>query len=136
MFIQTQETPNPDSLKFLPGTKVLEPGNTYDFPTGTSAFCSPLAKLLFRVEGVRSVFFGSDFITISKLEDAEWGILKPELFAVIMDFFASGLPILTDAKPSSDTRNYNFFNFMSHNNNQFFKQIFQNLTKKTMKPFV
>lgn len=124
MFIQTQETPNPDSLKFLPGTKVLEPGNTYDFPTGTSAFCSPLAKLLFRVEGVRSVFFGSDFITISKLEDAEWGILKPELFAVIMDFFASGLPILTDAKPSSDTRNYNFFNFMSQNN-QFLNKFFR-----------
>lgn len=122
MFIQTQETPNPDSLKFLPGIKVLDPGNTMDFPTGTSAFCSPLAKLLFRVEGVRSVFFGSDFITISKLEDAEWGILKPELFAVIMDFFASGLPILTDAKPSSDTRNlYLRLNIYLKNTKNFLK---------------
>lgn len=64
------------------------------------------AKLLFRIDGVRSVFFGGDFITISKQEDAEWSILKPELFAVIMDFFASGLPILTDAKPNSDTRKF------------------------------
>jgi NFU1 iron-sulfur cluster scaffold homolog, mitochondrial len=104
MFIQTQDTPNPDSLKFLPGKEVLGPGNTYDFPNVSSAFCSPLAKLLFRIEGVRSVFFGADFITISKQEDAEWRIVKPELFAVIMDFYASGLPLLTDAKPTSDTR--------------------------------
>lgn len=62
------------------------------------------AKLLFRIEGVRAVFFGADFITISKQEDAEWGIIKPEVFAVIMDFFASGLPILNEAKPNSDTQ--------------------------------
>lgn len=104
MFIQTQETPNPDSLKFLPGRDVLGAGNTMDFPTMNTASGSPLAKLLFRVEGVKSVFFGGDFITISKAEDAEWGILKAELFAVIMDFFASGLPILTGATPNSDTR--------------------------------
>lgn len=61
------------------------------------------AKLLFRIEGVRSVFFGGDFITISKEEDAEWGIIKPEVFAVIMDFFASGLPILNEEKPNADT---------------------------------
>lgn len=64
--------------------------------------------MLFRIEGVRGVFFGGDFITVTKQEDAEWGVLKPELFAVIMDFFASGLPILTDAKPNSDTRKYRF----------------------------
>lgn len=103
MFIQTQETPNPDSLKFLPGIDVLGNG-TMDFPTGATATGSPLAKLLFRIEGVRSVFFGADFITISKHEDAEWGTIKPELFAVIMDFFASGLPIVTDAQPNTDTR--------------------------------
>lgn len=95
MFIQTQETPNPDSLKFLPGKEVLGKGTTMDFPTITAAQSSPLAKLLFRVEGVKAVFFGSDFITISKAEDAEWAILKAELFAVIMDFFASGLPIVS-----------------------------------------
>uniref|UniRef100_A0A1L8E131 NFU1 iron-sulfur cluster scaffold homolog, mitochondrial n=1 Tax=Nyssomyia neivai TaxID=330878 RepID=A0A1L8E131_9DIPT len=107
MFIQTQETPNPDSLKFLPGRDVLGTGNTMDFPSIGSATGSPLAKLLFRVEGVKSVFFGGDFITISKREEAEWGILKAELFAVIMDFFASGLPILTGAKPNSDKTQIN-----------------------------
>ncbi|EDV95195.1 NFU1 iron-sulfur cluster scaffold homolog, mitochondrial [Drosophila grimshawi] len=103
MFIQTQDTPNPDSLKFLPGVEVLGKGNTYDFPSATAAHCSPLAKLLFRVEGVRAVFFGSDFITISKEENGEWGLIKPEVFAVIMDFFASGLPILHEARPNADT---------------------------------
>lgn len=104
MFIQTQETPNPDSLKFMPGVPVLEKGSTMDFPQPSAAYCSPLAKLLFRIDGVRSVFFGGDFITVSKLEDAEWSILKPELFATIMDFYSSGLPILLDVKPNSDTR--------------------------------
>ncbi|XP_073829491.1 NFU1 iron-sulfur cluster scaffold homolog, mitochondrial-like [Musca autumnalis] len=104
MFIQTQDTPNPDSLKFLPGIDVLGKGNTYDFPGVSAAHCSPLAKLLFRIEGVRSVFFGSDFVTISKEEEAEWAVIKPEVFAVIMDFFASGLPILHEAKPNADTQ--------------------------------
>lgn len=93
MFIQVQETPNPDSLKFLPGIDVLGKGNTRDFPSQVSAMSSPLAKIIFRVEGVRSVFFGGDFVTISKVEDAEWRVLKPEIFAIIMDFFASGKSI-------------------------------------------
>lgn len=105
MFIQTQDTPNPNSLKFVPGVKVLEGGGTKDFPNATDAYCSPLAKMLFRIEGVKSVFFGPDFITITKLdEDMEWGILKPEIFATIMDFFASGLPILNESQPSADTQ--------------------------------
>lgn len=131
MFIQTQDTPNPDSLKFLPGIDVLGKGNTKDFPNALAAHCSPLgmnaiyvyigwkyanrcnnyllnsynfsAKIIFRIEGVRAVFFGGDFITVSKQEDAEWGVLKPEIFATIMDFFASGLPILTEDKPNADT---------------------------------
>ncbi|XP_078044263.1 NFU1 iron-sulfur cluster scaffold homolog, mitochondrial [Augochlora pura] len=105
MFIQTQDTPNPNSLKFLPGVKVLEPAQTKDFPNATDAYCSPLAKMLFRVEGVKSVFFGPDFITITKIdEDVEWKLLKPEVFAVIMDFFASGLPILNEDQPAADTQ--------------------------------
>ncbi|KAJ8968500.1 hypothetical protein NQ317_014672 [Molorchus minor] len=59
MFIQTQDTPNPNSLKFLPGVQVLEAGQTMDFPNGQTAYCSPLAKMLFRIEGVKSVFFGA-----------------------------------------------------------------------------
>jgi Fe-S cluster biogenesis protein NfuA len=82
---------------------VLGKGNTMDFPTVSAASQSPLAKLIFRIEGVRSVFFGGDFITITKQEDAEWGILKAEIFAVIMDFFASGLPIVHESKPNATT---------------------------------
>ncbi|GFS15724.1 NFU1 iron-sulfur cluster scaffold-like protein, mitochondrial [Elysia marginata] len=103
MFIQTQDTPNPNSLKFMPGVEVLESG-TYDFPNPQSAHCSPLAKMLFRIDGVKGVFFSRDAITITKADDdMEWGVMKPEIFAVIMDFFASGLPVLTDEKPSGDT---------------------------------
>lgn len=106
MFIQTQETPNPNSLKFIPGVKILEPGQTMDFPSGTEAYCSPLGKVLFRIEGVKSVFFGHDFITITKHDDdnINWKVMKPEIFATIMDFFASGLPVLTEGAPSSDTQ--------------------------------
>ncbi|CAG9806870.1 unnamed protein product [Chironomus riparius] len=103
MFIQTQDTPNPDSLKFLPGKDVLGKGNTMDFPQSKDAMISPLAKLIFRIEGVRSVFFGGDFITVTKQEEAEWGVLKPEIFAVIMDFFASGLPIVHERKDNAVT---------------------------------
>ncbi|KAL3273673.1 hypothetical protein HHI36_015103 [Cryptolaemus montrouzieri] len=105
MFVQTQETPNPNSLKFLPGVKVLESGQTIDFPNSQAAYCSPLGKLLFRIEGVKSVFMGPDFITVTKSDDdIEWKILKPEIFATIMDFFVSGLPVLKDAQPNSDTQ--------------------------------
>lgn len=76
-----------------------------DFPNIVAASCSPLAKVLFRIEGVKSVFFGSDYVTITKVDDdIEWMVIKPEIYAAIMDFFASGLPILSDVKPTSDTR--------------------------------
>lgn len=96
-FIQTQETPNHNSLKFLPGVTVIENG-TYDFPNPQSAVGrSQLARLLFRIEGVKSVFFGKDYITVTKLDDEiEWRLLKPEIFAVIMDYFTSGLPVISE----------------------------------------
>uniref|UniRef100_A0A2P2HXS6 NFU1 iron-sulfur cluster scaffold homolog, mitochondrial n=1 Tax=Hirondellea gigas TaxID=1518452 RepID=A0A2P2HXS6_9CRUS len=99
MFIKVQETPNPNSLKFVPGVQVLDSG-TADFPELQSAQHSPLAKLLFRITGVRGVFFSTDFITITKADDddAEWRIIKAESFAVIMDFFASGLPVVHEGK--------------------------------------
>lgn len=96
MFIKVQETPNPNSLKFLPGVQVLESG-TADFGNLTAAQKSPLAKLLFRIDGVRGVFLATDFITITKGEDeGEWRTIKPEAFAVIMDFFTSGLPVISE----------------------------------------
>lgn len=105
MFIQTQETPNPNSIKFLPGRQVLEAGQTIDFPNGQAAYCSHLGKMLFRIDGVKSVFLGPDFITVTKSDDdIDWKILKPEIFATIMDFFATGLPVLNEAKPNEDTQ--------------------------------
>jgi len=95
MFIQTQDTPNEHSLMFLPGRPVVEKGS-YDFPDARSAMASPLAKKLFLIDGVRHVFFGSDFITVSKDEAAEWGIVKPEVFAAIMDHFSSGEPLVLE----------------------------------------
>ncbi|XP_032792392.1 NFU1 iron-sulfur cluster scaffold homolog, mitochondrial [Daphnia magna] len=101
MFVQTQDTPNPNSLKFIPGVQVLETG-TMDFPTLTSAQCSPLAKLLFRIEGVKSVFLGPDFITITKVdEETDWQTIKAEVFATIMDFFTSGLPVVNEGATST-----------------------------------
>ncbi|KAK1154217.1 hypothetical protein AOXY_G29024 [Acipenser oxyrinchus oxyrinchus] len=103
MFIQTQDTPNPNSLKFLPGRVVLESG-TMDFSLPSAAFCSPLARQLFRIEGVKSVFLGPDFITITKGDPVlEWKLIKPEVYATIMDFFSSGLPVLTEGTPQTDT---------------------------------
>ena len=97
LFIQTEPTPNPDSLKFLPGKPVLEGGMARDFRSFREAQVSPLAKALFQTEGVAGVFLATDFITISKADDAEWLTLKPQLFASIMDFYASGQPVLGGA---------------------------------------
>ncbi|XP_041855108.1 NFU1 iron-sulfur cluster scaffold homolog, mitochondrial [Melanotaenia boesemani] len=104
MFVQTQDTPNPNSLKFLPGRTVLEEG-TMNFAGPRDAHCSPLARQLFRIDGVKSVFLGPDFITITKSDATmEWKVIKPDVFATIMDFFTSGLPIVNeDSKPSADT---------------------------------
>ncbi|XP_073765366.1 NFU1 iron-sulfur cluster scaffold homolog, mitochondrial isoform X1 [Danio rerio] len=104
MFIQTQDTPNPNSLKFLPGRAVLDSG-TMDFAGPRDAFCSPLARQLFRIDGVKSVFFGPDFITITKTSgETEWKVIKPDVFATIMDFFTSGLPVINEADaPRADT---------------------------------
>ncbi|RWS28358.1 NFU1 iron-sulfur cluster scaffold-like isoform X1 [Leptotrombidium deliense] len=103
MFVQTQETPNPNSIKFLPGAKVMENG-TIDFPNAMSAtHKSPLAKSLFRIEGVKSVFFGPDFVTVTKTDDeVEWRILKPEIYAVIVDFFSSGLPVIQESAQNEE----------------------------------
>ncbi|RIA97681.1 scaffold protein Nfu/NifU N terminal-domain-containing protein [Glomus cerebriforme] len=103
MFIQTEITPNQDSLKFKPGVPVMANGNTAEFLSGNSAAVSPLAKKLFQIEGVRGVFFGPDFITVSKDQDTPWQLMKPDIYANIMDFFSSGQPILTEVQVPSDT---------------------------------
>eukprot|EP00795_Rhopilema_esculentum_P008220 gene8220-14157_t len=106
MFIRIQDTPNPNSLKFLPGCKVLESG-TVDLPSQTHAHRSPLARQLFRTNGVKSVFFGPDFITITRTnEDVSWAVLKPDIFATIMDFFASNLPVMNEEFPEDEADSF------------------------------
>eukprot|EP00656_Telonema_subtile_P032363 TRINITY_DN354_c0_g2_i1.p1 TRINITY_DN354_c0_g2~~TRINITY_DN354_c0_g2_i1.p1 ORF type:complete len:243 (+),score=66.36 TRINITY_DN354_c0_g2_i1:146-874(+) len=102
LFIQTQSTPNPNSLMFQPGCTVMETG-TIDFTSGTKAHSSPLARKLFRIDGVVGVFFGGDFISVTKTEATPWEALKPQVFASVEEFFASGQPVLTEAVGPSDT---------------------------------
>ena len=92
MFIQTEATPNPATLKFLPGRAVLETG-TLDLRDPADAAKSPLAERLFGIKGVNGVFFGSDFIAVSKAE-GEWPQLKPAILGAIMEHFMSGAPLL------------------------------------------
>jgi Fe-S cluster biogenesis protein NfuA len=94
MFIQTETTPNPASLKFLPGRIVLGSG-TAEFRDSGEAGASPLAERLFAVEGVGGVFFGEDFITVTKA-GGEWPHLKPAILGAIMEHFLSGMPVLRD----------------------------------------
>jgi Fe-S cluster biogenesis protein NfuA len=93
MFIQTESTPNPATLKFLPGQSVLEMG-TADFPSAETADKSPLAKRIFAVDNVTGVFFGTDFVTVTKAEGAEWDHMKPAILGAIMEHFQSGAPVM------------------------------------------
>ena len=96
MFIQTEPTPNPASLKFLPGREVLGSG-TAEYRTPDEAMTSPLAERLFAVEGVGGVFLGNDFITVTKT-DGEWPHLKPAVLGAIMEHFMSGMPAIREAR--------------------------------------
>ena len=89
MFIQTESTPNPATLKFLPGQTVLDLG-TADFPNKEAAAKSPLAKRIFAVGGVARVFFGADFVTVTKTDDVEWDHVKPAILGAIMEHYQSG----------------------------------------------
>ncbi len=93
MFIQTESTPNPATLKFLPGRAVLDAG-TADFPTPESGEKSPLARRIFAVGGVTGVFFGNDFVTVTKDEATEWDHVKPAILGAIMEHFQSGAPVV------------------------------------------
>ncbi len=95
MFIQTESTPNPATMKFLPGVEVLA-GGTADFRDPDDAERSPLAQRLFLVEGITGVFFSGDFISITKAETTEWHQLKPAVFGIIMEHFSAGRPVLLE----------------------------------------
>jgi len=96
MFIQTERTPNPATLKFLPGREVMGEAGTADFRDGQAAAVSPLAEALFELPEVEGVFFGSDFVTVTKSEDADWQQLKPQVLGVIMQHFTSGAPLVKE----------------------------------------
>ena len=93
MFIQTEQTPNPATLKFLPGCTVMESG-TANFPERGAAARSPLAERLFELPEVSGVFLGTDFITVTKNGDSEWHQLKPAVLAAIMEHFTAGRPVI------------------------------------------
>lgn len=93
MFIQTQDTPNPATLKFLPGRDVMGEGAVADFPEAGSADRSPLARALFAIPEVARVFFGADFISVTK-RDGEWKHLKPAILGAIMEHFTQNLPLI------------------------------------------
>jgi Fe-S cluster biogenesis protein NfuA len=101
MFIQTEQTPNPATLKFLPERPVMSSG-TANFTSGEAARISPLAERLFSLPEVTGVFLGSDFISVTKAGDGDWYRLKPAILAVIMEHFTAGRPvILADAADSA-----------------------------------
>jgi len=101
MFIQTESTPNPATLKFLPGLAVLDSG-TADFPAPEAAEKSPLARRIFAVDGVTGVFFGSDFVTVTKADATHWEHIKPAILGAIMEHFQSGAPVIEGEAPKVD----------------------------------
>jgi Fe-S cluster biogenesis protein NfuA len=94
MFIQIQETPNPNTLKFLPGFIIMPEGQTASFKTLDDCGISKLAKELLEVDGVESIFYGHDFISVTKNEKTSWHSLKSIIVATIVDYNTSGMPIL------------------------------------------
>src|SRR5947209_15912294 len=107
MFIQTEPTPNPATLKFLPGRAVLASG-TLDMRNPEAASQSPLAELLFGIDGVSGVFFGSDFIAVTKAK-GEWQQLKPAILGAIMEHFMSGVPIVRSTDGTAGPHQDEFF---------------------------
>lgn len=98
MFIQTSTTPNVNALKFNPGQKVMQGSKSMEFASLRDAAASPLARKLLVIEGVKTVFFGPDFITVTKDNGSDWPLLRPEIFEVIMDHYSSGEPVLSDGE--------------------------------------
>src|SRR5476649_2050773 len=107
MFIQTEATPNPATLKFLPGRAVLETG-TLDMPNQAAAGQSPLAAALFKVPNVGGVFFGSDFISVTKT-DGDWQQIKPAILGAIMEHLISGAPLLAGEANTDEAAADEFF---------------------------
>jgi Fe-S cluster biogenesis protein NfuA len=95
MFIQTEATPNPNTMKFIPGNTVLGTGSAF-FTDEESTSRSPLARALFMIADVRAVFYGADFITVTKAEHATWEVMKPLILTTVMEHFVSGTALIID----------------------------------------
>lgn len=95
MFIQTEATPNPATVKFIPGQEILSSG-TMDFSSLQSAAKSPLAQRLFGIVGIKRVFLSTDFISVSKADDTDWSMLKPMILAALMEHLSTGQPVMLD----------------------------------------
>jgi Fe-S cluster biogenesis protein NfuA len=109
MFIQTEATPNPATLKFLPGQTVL-PEGTVDYRSAAEvAGKSPLAERLFMLSDVEGVFFGHDFVTVTKGDNSQWQHMKPAILGVIMEHFMSGAPVMTSDSPPEQSTGEEFF---------------------------
>lgn len=106
LFIQTAETPNEHALKFIPSMKIMEEGQTKEFLSGREAACSPLAVKLFSIDGIRSIMYGPDFITIEKF-DNEWSLLKPEIFSILTEYLTNGTPIISEGHRISNDMEIN-----------------------------
>jgi Fe-S cluster biogenesis protein NfuA len=105
MFIETEGTPNPATLKFLPGQEVMGNRGTADFASAEVAARSPLATRIFALGGVARVFLGGDFVTVTQTGDADWALLRPQVLGAIMDHFMAGLPVL-DSDGDAEAEEY------------------------------
>ena len=101
MFIQTEETPNPNTLKFIPGVQVLQEG-TVEFKDKDSARVSNLANVIFLIDGIERVFLASEFVSVTKNNDTNWDILKPLILTAIMDHYASGKEVINKKENTTD----------------------------------
>jgi len=107
MFIQTEDTPNPATLKFLPGKDVTGDGQPpVDIQRGENVSAAPLAEMLFMIPDITRVFFGSDYISVTKSDDAQWKHLKPAVLGAIMDFYVAGGVPLLDQMESAEVEDH------------------------------
>mgnify|MGYP003637601736 FL=1 len=97
MFIQTQDTPNPATVKFLPGQDVLSSGKTRDYASVSEATYAPLAQRLFGIVGVVRVFLAQDFVSVTKADDTDWSMLKPMILAALMEHLSTGQPVVIES---------------------------------------
>lgn len=88
MFIQSVKTPNPNAIKFFPGGKVMGEGRAYDFTGPEDAEVSPMAAAIFRIDGVTQIFYGDDFVSVTKTEDADWEVTKPQVIMAILNYYS------------------------------------------------